>query len=387
MKKLLFILTAAFALAFSAQAQDTFYPGWNLGVQGGANYVSSNEWQIGKFQHITPNGAISLGYDFAPWFGLRASLSGPMGTYPIAHKTIGKLNYGQLSMDAMFDICNMFRYKESRFLSPYFFLGGGANYRFPVEQVKSYLGPVVRAGLGLNFRMAEGVHLGLELQDNGLNNQFNTLDDNEIYGGNILWIKRPFKWDDNFAALLGLKFDLGANAKRHAALAAAEAAAAEAAAQAAAAKAAAEKAAAEKAAAEKAAAERAAAEKAAAERAAAEKAAAEAARAKARAVVENVYFELNKSILRDSELPKVEHIIAVLNQFPEAVVSLTGYADKKTGTPKRNWTLSQERAERVAKALTDAGIAADRISTSFYGDTIQVSEVPEENRVCVCVTR
>ena len=387
MKKLLFILTAAFALSLSAQAQDTFYPGWNLGVQGGANYVSSNEWQIGKFQHITPNGAINLGYDFAPWFGLRASLSGPMGTYPIAHKTIGKLNYGQLSLDAMFDVCNMFRYKESRFLSPYFFVGGAANYRFPVEQTKAYFGPGVRAGLGFNFRLAEGVHLGLELQDNGLNNQFNTLDDNEIYGGNILWIKRPFKWDDNFAALLGLKFDLGANAKRHAALAAAEAAAAEAAAQAAAAKAAAEKAAAEKAAAEKAAAERAAAEKAAAERAAAEKAAAEAARAKARAVVENVYFELNKSILRDSELPKVEHIIAVLNQFPEAVVSLTGYADKKTGTPKRNWTLSQERAERVAKALTDAGIAADRISTSFYGDTIQVSEVPEENRVCVCVTR
>ena len=246
--------------------------------------------------------------------------------------------------------------------------------------------PGVRAGLGFDFRISDGVKIALELQDNGLNNQFNTLDDNEIYGGNILWIKRPFKWDDNFAALLGLKFDLGANAKRRAALAAAEAAAAEAAALAAA-KAAAEKAAAEKAAAEKAAAERAAAEKAAAERAAAEKAAAEAARAKARAVVENVYFELNKSILRDSELPKVEHIIAVLNQFPEAVVSLTGYADKKTGTPKRNWTLSQERAERVAKALTDAGIAADRISTSFYGDTIQVSEVPEENRVCVCVTR
>ena len=386
MKKFALILTAAFALAFSAQAQDTFYPGWTLGVQGGANYSTSNYWQIGQFQHITPNGSINLGYDFAPWFGLRGSLSGPVGTYPVNGKTIGKFGYAQLGLDAMFDICNMFRYKESRFLSPYFFVGGAANYRFPVEQTKAYFGPGVRAGLGFNFRLAEGVHLGLELLDNALNNKWNTLDDNEYFGGDILYWKRPFKWDDNFAALLGLKFDLGANAKRRAALAAAEAAAAEAAALAAA-KAAAEKAAAEKAAAEKAAAERAAAEKAAAERAAAEKAAAEAARAKARAVVENVYFELNKSILRDSELPKVEHIIAVLNQYPEAVVSLTGYADKETGTPKRNWTLSQERAERVAKALTDAGIAADRISTSFYGDTIQVSEVPEENRVCVCVTR
>ena len=32
--------------------------------------------------------------------------------------------------------------------------------------------------------------------------------DNEYYGGNILHWKRPFKWDDVFAALVGLKFDL-----------------------------------------------------------------------------------------------------------------------------------------------------------------------------------
>ena len=386
MKKFVFILTAVFALAFSAQAQDTFYPGWTLGVQGGANYSTSNYWQVGQFQHLTPNASINLGYDFSPWFGLRGSLSGPIGAFPQGKDAV-KFNYAQLGLDAMFDICNMFSYKESRFLSPYFFVGGAANYRFPVEQTKAYFGPGVRAGLGFNFRLAEGVHLGLELLDNALSNKWNTLDDNEYFGGDILYWKRPFRWDDNFAALLGLKFDFGANAKRRAALAAAEAAAAEAAALAAAAKAAADKAAAEKAAAEKAAAEAAAAERAAAERAAAEKAAAEAARAKARAVVENVYFELNKSILRDSELPKIDHIIAVMNQFPEAVVSLTGYADKQTGTPKRNWTLSQERAERVAQALVDAGIAADRISTNFYGDTIQVSDIPEENRVSVCVTR
>ena len=76
-----------------------------------------------------------------------------------------------------------------------------------------------------------------------------------------------------------------------------------------------------------------------------------------------------------------------MNTYPEAVVSVTGYADKATGTAKINWDLSQKRAENVAKALVDAGIAADRISTNFYGDTVQVSEVPAENRVSVCVTR
>ena len=41
----------------------------------------------------------------------------------------------------------------------------------------------------------------------------------------------------------------------------------------------------------------------------------------------------------------------------------------------------------VVKALVDAGISPDRITTNYYGDTKQVSEVPEENRVTICVTR
>ena len=83
--------------------------------------------------------------------------------------------------------------------------------------------------------------------------------------------------------------------------------------------------------------------------------------------MENVYFELNKSILRDSELPKVEHIIAVLNQFPEAVVSLTGYADKKTGSVKRNQVLSEQRAKVVFDYLVSLGVPAEKLETSANG--------------------
>ena len=50
-------------------------------------------------------------------------------------------------------------------------------------------------------------------------------------------------------------------------------------------------------------------------------------------------------------------------------------------------TLSQQRSDAVKKALTDAGIAASRITTAFYGDTQQVSPVAEQNRVAVCVTK
>ena len=392
MKRVLIVLASILVLASSVKAQNFYYPGWYLGVQGGANYNTSNLWNLGNWKHVNPNAALNLGYDFTPVFGLRGSLSGPVGNFPIKDAAPGRFNYAQLGLDATIDIINIFKYGPRRILNPYIFVGGALYDRFKVGDVASHFGAGVRGGAGLNVRLNDLVTLSLELQDNFLGNKFNTLDDNWIYGGEYLNWKKPFQWDDNFAALAGLKFNFGANAKRKAAIAAANAAAAEALAleaARAAEKAAAERAAAEKLAAEKAAAEKAAAEKAAAEKLAAEKAAAEAAalRAEARASLENVYFDLNKSVIKKDEAAKVDNIIALMKEYPEAVVTITGYADKATGTPKRNMTLSQERAERVAKALTDAGINADRITVKYVGDTEQVSNVREENRVAVCVTK
>ncbi len=170
-----------------------------------------------------------------------------------------------------------------------------------------------------------------------------------------------------------------------AALAAAEAAAAEAAAKAAAAKAAAEKAAAEKAAAERAAAEKAAAEKAAAEKAAAERAAAE--RAAARAITEEVLFNIGKHNLDEGDKAQIAHVVEILNTYPEALVAISAYADKETGTAKGNMKLSEKRAAVVVNALKDAGIAEDRITSAFYGSEINPYPTPEQNRVSVVVTR
>ncbi len=444
MKRLLTILAVALVATFAASAQESkdkqccksdkccqnvqcfdvqccdecfkkaFYPGWYLGIQGGVVYTTSNEWAYAawdKLKHLNvPNVSLNVGYDFTPVFGLRGSLSGPFGNYPSEnHWDINRYCYGQLVVDATFDICSIFRENAKRLLNPYLFVGGGAFYRFAVNGKDAFFGPVVRLGGGLDIRLSELVDLTLELQDNGMHNKFNTLteldrgphvgteeqnkywsseyhgDDGLYYGGEILKIKKPFRWDDNVAALIGLKFNLGAvkkrNAARHAcaeALAAAEAA-----------RLAAEEAArreAERLAAEQAEAERLAAEQAEAERLAAEKAAAEA-RAAARAFEENIYFDLDKSFIRKSEQPKIDKLISILNEYPEAVITISGYADEETGNPKHNMGLSQRRADRVAKALQDAGIAADRITTAFFGDTVRVSPVQEKNRVSVCVTK
>ena len=68
-------------------------------------------------------------------------------------------------------------------------------------------------------------------------------------------------------------------------------------------------------------------------------------------------------------------------------VSISGYADKETGRPKHNMDLSKKRAAVVVKALQDAGIAAERISSQYFGDTVRVAPEPEKNRVSVCVTK
>ena len=395
MKKVFLTLSLVLlSLGAFAQGADEFFPGWYLGAKGGIS-LTAGETHANNL--LSPRAALDLGYQFTPVFGLRAEASAWEGKGALPqYNDLYKFNFGQLNLDAVFDLCNLFgKYKYDRAINPYFFAGLGFNTRFNNEEAqavkahfpeKNWLwdSPVLsfggRFGLGTDIRLTDGLALTLELADNVLTDHFNSKvgDAWTLFGGVV-------DFDYQLTAMAGLKFSFGA-AKRRAALAAAEAAAAEAAALAAA-KAAADKAAAEKAALERAAAEKAAAEKAAAEKLAAEKAAAEAARAKARAAVENVYFTIDKYVINPSEVEKIDHIIAVMKQYPEAVVSLTGYADKFTGTAKRNLFLSEKRAEVVCKALLDAGISQDRITTNYYGDTKQVSEVPEENRVTICVTR
>ncbi|MBO4843987.1 MAG: OmpA family protein [Bacteroidales bacterium] len=391
MKRLFVIMIAALALVFSAQAQvkSEFNPGWNLTVQGGVNYTSSNRWAIDHWHHFTSNGQVALGYKFSPVFGLRGVWTGPIAAFPTNEgKDMGTMHYLQLGADAVFDLLNIFNYNPTRFISPYAFLGAAGNYRFETTDAKGFFGPAVRAGLGFAFRLDDVAKLVIELNDNALSNKFNTLDDNEIFAADVLNWKRPFKWDDNFSALVGLQFDLSSGRTSRpivdpgysAPIVEAEAEAA---------RLAAERAAAERAAAERAAAERAAAERAAAERAAAE-AAARAAQQRPAApasITESVYFDLNKSVLKADQQSKIDNLISYLRQNPTANVTITGYADKATGTASRNMTLSEQRANVVKKALTDAGISASRITTEYYGDTQQVSAVPEMNRVAVCVTK
>lgn len=395
MKKFLVVLASLLTLASTAKAQDTFYPAWYWGIKAGASYTSG---EATKWTDLLtgPTIGINAGYQFFPCFSVRGELSGfqAKGTaiFEAVEKTY-KFNYAQLTVDAVLDICNIFKFKAARVVNPYIFLGIGGNLRFnnkecpkdmlPVENyywtkaTPSFMG---RFGGGIDFRVSPSVVLALEFQENILTDKFNSK------VGNALG---PLECDQNLSLLAGVKFTFGAaKAAKAAELAAAEAAAAAAAA------AAAEKAAAEKTARE--AAEKAAAEKAAreaAERAAAEKAAREAAERQARLnalagalddETRSIYFLIGKSVIRKSESAKIDKIADAIKNLDCNVV-VKGYADKATGTPAINLKLSEKRVNAVKAALEKKGIDASRISTEFYGDTQQVSETPAKNRVAISI--
>jgi len=379
MKKLLVIISSIVICA-AANAQETFYPGWNFGLQGGASVVITDNicGNFGKL--VTPSAAINVGYEFTPWFGLRGDLAGWQGKGIVADPH--SFNYVQLGVDAMFDICNIFKFRSERGVSPYIFVGPALNVRFnngadaSVKQQypetywdKTVLGFAGRYGVGMNVRLSDAVKIFLELTNNLESQKYNSVKDTK------------FLLDQQVGAYLGLKFTFG-QAKKKAAAAAACAA------EAAAAKAAAEKAAAEKAAREKAAREKAAREKAAAEKAAAEKAAAAAAAAK-KAAYDKAVADINAAIANADSYPrfiigrynitkaakkKVAYAAEIIKANPDVKVVLTGYADKETGSAAGNWKLSEKRANAIAEALVEAGIPAAQLSTAWKGDT----EVPFE---------
>ena len=371
MKKLIIILTVFAGIAFSASAQnrDTFYPGWKASVLGGANYVPSDGWTLDFLKQVSPNFQVGMEYDILPWLGVRGAASGMMGRYPVnpyrQNQQSATVNYAQLGADAMFDFSNMQEYKYSRAVNPYAFLGLAANYRFKTAEAKNSIQPGFRVGLGLSFRLSNSLRFVMEFQENVLSNMFNTLDDNELLGG---------LWDDNIAALAGFQFDLGSKKRleeeaEHAARVEAARAAQAAAAQATA---------------DSIAAARAAQEREAAERRAQREA--EAAAYNPRAAVETIAYGIYEYTIPARESGKVRHIISILNQYPEAVVTISAYSDHDTESEMPDFQLTQLRLENILSAFTDAGIDESRITVNNNGFAKPEGSTATHNRLVICET-
>ncbi|MCM1355214.1 MAG: OmpA family protein [Staphylococcus sp.] len=107
------------------------------------------------------------------------------------------------------------------------------------------------------------------------------------------------------------------------------------------------------------------------------------------ALTRDVFFKISTTKVTKDEMYKVAEIARYLQQNPDAKVTVTGYADKGTGSRALNLRLAAQRAQAVVDALTkDFGIAASRIQAASMGEEEhQPYNTPELNRVAICVAK
>ncbi|WP_018341789.1 OmpA family protein [Cytophaga aurantiaca] len=89
-------------------------------------------------------------------------------------------------------------------------------------------------------------------------------------------------------------------------------------------------------------------------------------------LLNNILFSRTSSVLLPSSLPPLNQLIAVLNQYPNMIIELSGHTDN-VGDTKQNVLLSQQRVATVKNYLVENGISADRIKTVGYGEKYPIA--------------
>lgn len=105
-------------------------------------------------------------------------------------------------------------------------------------------------------------------------------------------------------------------------------------------------------------------------------------------VASYIPFGIGKSRIANDQLIHIYHIAQHLKENPNATITITGYADAKTGTQEVNQKLSQKRAQAVADVLIkEYHIAPQRIVIDSKGDVEQPFDKNNWNRVTIMLTR
>lgn len=333
------------------EGKTVFKPHWFIQAQVGAAHTVGEA----KFTDLTsPAAAINIGYKFVPAFGARIGGSGwqAKGGWVIPAQTY-QYKYLQGNIDIMADLSTLFcGFNPKRVFNGYLFGGVGLNRGFDNDEANAldtrayemeYLwqeGKFLvagRFGLGCDLRLNDRLAINIEANANALSDKFNS--------------KKAGNCDWQLNAFVGLTIKLGKSyTKTVPVYYEPEPVVAQ---------------------------------------PKPEPVVVKEPEPKPVAVVEpmkqNIFFALNSALLQNDQSAKIDAMVKYMEKNPTSKVAVTGYADKETGNPKINMTLSEKRAKNVVEALKAKGIAADRIITSYKGDTVQPYQKAQENRVCICI--
>ena len=361
--------TAAMAQATYTDSEEnvyTFQKHWFLDLQGGAQYTLG-EAKFGDL--ISPNVQLGLGYQFNPVFGMRLQVNGwqSKGGWAAYRDKIGdepfsadyKFKYVAPGLDFMFNLSNLFcGWNPNRVFNVTAFVGGGANIAWGNDEANEigahikdldkynllYLWdgtkvrPFGRAGLDLEFKVSKSVSIMLEGNANITTDKYNS--------------KNADNPDWYFNALAGLRINLGKSHTKTAPVKEVPA------------------------------------PRPVEEYVKPEPKPAPVEEKKVEEIRRDVFFVINSNKIRESEDAKIKEVVDYLNQYPEAKVVVTGYADAGTGNNTINDRISAKRAAAVVKALKEKyGIEESRITEDSKGARVQPFSENDKNRVSIMVAK
>ena len=373
-KVLLSGVVALSCVSASAQEADktvnVFTPHWYAQAQIGGQYTLG---EIGFGKLLSPNVQVGVGYNFNQVVGARFSLNtwqSKAGQKVAGNTYKWKWNYVAPMVDATFNLTNLFcEYNPDRLVEVGVFGGIGANIAWGNDEAKDAQAAILkneaatealkygatplenlwdgtktrfvaRVGANVDFRVSDRVKLGVELSANTLSDKYNSKK-----AGNPDWY---------FNALVGVKVALGETHTTKVIPAPKPV------------------------------------EKI-IERIIEKPAPAPAPKVETKVVEENfrrdIFFPIGNTNIAKSQSTKIAEIVEYMKENPDAKITLTGYADKGTGSAAFNDKIAARRALTVYNTLAAKGVAKSRMIKESKGSRVQPFEENDMNRVTICIAK
>src|SRR3990170_793941 len=95
--------------------------------------------------------------------------------------------------------------------------------------------------------------------------------------------------------------------------------------------------------------------------------------ANAYVVLNNIFFDVNKSGIKTESQVELDKIVQLLNDNPTVKIQISGHTDN-VGKPSENLTLSNNRAKTVVSYLINKRISPQRLSYKGFGETQPIAD-------------
>ena len=373
-KVLLSGVVALGCVSASAQEADktvnVFNPHWYVQAQIGGQYTIG---EIGFGKLLSPNAQLGVGYNFNKVVGARLSVNAwqsKAGQNALGNQYKWKWNYVAPMVDATFNLSNLFcGFNPDRVVDFGVFAGIGANIAWGNDDAQKAQNDIMaaangkaladlgvkplenlwdgtktrfvgRLGANVDFKVSDRVKLGVEVSANTLNDNYNS--------------KKAGNPDFYINALVGVKIALGDTytTKTIPAPKPVEKII---------------------------------------ERIIEKPVPAPAPKVEEKVVEENfrrdIFFPIGNSAIAKSQTTKIAEIVSYMKENPDAKMTVTGYADKGTGSAAFNDKIAARRAQTVVNELVNKGINRNRLIKASKGSGVQPFEENDKNRVTICIAK